>query len=97
MNEWRRTVKTGKRDANEAPIIQALEKCGWFVWQLSDKDWPDLFIARAGRKELVEVKDKNQEQSEGQKRLARELLAFSVHVYVAYTPEQLIEDLEIYP
>lgn len=82
-----------KRDANEPAIIQALERCGWFVRQLSDPDWPDLFIARGGRRELVEVKMPGEHLSGGQLITATKLSLFGVRVYIAHDWETLLEDL----
>jgi hypothetical protein len=82
-----------KRDANEADIVQGLARCGWFARRLSDPDWPDLFIAKGGRRELVEVKEEGETFTEGQNIVAKVLDAFGVHVYIAHTVEQLLKDL----
>ncbi len=38
--------KNPKRDANEAAIVQALERCGASVVRLSEKGCPDLMVGR---------------------------------------------------
>ena len=39
--------RAAKRDASEASIVEALKKSGWSVLQVSVKDGPDLFAAKA--------------------------------------------------
>ncbi len=38
--------RAAKRDASEPEIIEALEKCGWSVLQISVTDGPDLIVAK---------------------------------------------------
>jgi hypothetical protein len=46
-----------RRDANEPPIVQALENAGAFVQRLDDgQGTPDLLVGYAGRTYLLEVK-----------------------------------------
>ena len=56
-----------KRDAAERPIIQALEKAGASVIQLSAPRLPDLLVGMAGKTYLIEVKTGRAEQSRGQR------------------------------
>jgi len=49
--------RAAKRDANERGIIDALERAGCQVWQLSQRGLPDLLVVRAGVIYLLEVKD----------------------------------------
>lgn len=51
--------RAAKTDANHAEIARAFRRCGWWVVDCSrmGQGFPDLMIARAGRIELVEVKD----------------------------------------
>lgn len=55
-------------DANHAQVVQALRSCGWTVIDTSrlGGGFPDLVAARAGRIELIEVKD-------GKKPLSRQV------------------------
>lgn len=48
----------GKRDANQAEIVEALRKAGASVHDLADvgKGFPDLLVGYAGREWLMEVK-----------------------------------------
>jgi Holliday junction resolvase len=48
--------RAAKRDANERPIIDALEMVGATVVQLSEKGAPDLLVGYQGRTYLLEVK-----------------------------------------
>ena len=47
---------SAKRDANEAPIVRCLRKCGALVQPLSLPGMPDLLIAYRGQVLLVEIK-----------------------------------------
>lgn len=50
-------MRAARRDANEGPIIEALEAAGCAVQQL-DPPAPDLLVSRAGVLYLIEVKDR---------------------------------------
>lgn len=45
-----------QRDANEGPIMQALQARGFFVAQVNGKGVPDLLVSKHGQMWLVEVK-----------------------------------------
>lgn len=45
-----------RRDANEIPIVRALEAQGFVVDRISGKGLPDLLVSKAGRQWLCEVK-----------------------------------------
>lgn len=56
--------RAAKRDANEQPIIEALETCGCSVSQInSDDGITDLVVGRAGVNYLLEVKDGSKPKS----------------------------------
>jgi hypothetical protein len=48
--------RAAKRDANEAAIVDALERVGCSVARLNDPGVPDLLVARHGSMWLLEVK-----------------------------------------
>ncbi len=48
--------RAAKRDANEAAIVAALERCGCSVARLNEPGVPDLLVARHGAMWLIEVK-----------------------------------------
>ena len=60
--------RAARRDGSEAEIISALEACGFTVQQLSQKDVPDLLIAKGGRLWLAEVKTGKAKLRPGQQR-----------------------------
>ena len=51
-------MKHGRRDANQAEIVKALESVGASVLDLADvgRGCPDLLVGYAGREWLIEVK-----------------------------------------
>jgi len=50
-----------KRDANEAQLVDALQRLGWSVLKVSEPGAPDLVCGRGAALVLVEVKgDKGQ-------------------------------------
>lgn len=51
--------KRGRRDGNEAEIIEALRSLGASVEQLEGKGLPDLLVGWRGKNILLEVKDPN--------------------------------------
>lgn len=55
-----------RRDANERPIIQALEQVGCKVAQLSGKGIPDLAVLHRGKVYFMEVKVKGGRLTEAQ-------------------------------
>jgi len=59
----------GKRDGNQAEIVEALRKVGASVLDLADvgRGCPDLLVGYAGREWLVEVKTPNGELTPDQK------------------------------
>lgn len=54
----RAPVRAARRDANEGPIIAALQAAGAAVQQL-DPPLPDLLVSYRGELHLLEVKDRN--------------------------------------
>lgn len=48
--------RDAKRDANEAPIVEALRAAGASVERLSGPDLPDLLVGWQGANVLLEVK-----------------------------------------
>jgi hypothetical protein len=54
-----RRIRPGRRDPNEAEIVQALERCGWTVQPLDcplAQGVPDLLCGKQGINLLLEVK-----------------------------------------
>ena len=87
-----------KRDANEAPIVQAVQLAGWKVWQLSAPGLPDLMCVRHGRVVFLEVKDRPATQKKGRLRplqvdMAQSLASAGLTVHIVRTPEEAIHAL----
>lgn len=80
-----------RRDASEAPIIQALELKGWSVFRLNDPGFPDLLVARRGVVRLLEVKSKRGAVNPRQAALHRRLFANGVPVHVVRNQDEAIE------
>ena len=59
-----------RRDANEAPIVQVLRKCGVLVQPLSLPGMPDLLIAYRGKLHLLEVKNTHGKLNPAQRKVA---------------------------
>lgn len=55
-----------RRDANEPQVIQALERCGWTVQKLCQRNVPDLVVRRGGVTHLIEVKTRTGQLRETQ-------------------------------
>lgn len=71
-----------KRDANEKPIMQALQLAGWSVFPISAPGFPDLFCVRNGAVRLVEVKQPKGKLTEAQVALHQRLKAAGLTVHV---------------
>lgn len=50
--------RSARRDANEPEIINAFQRLGWSVQQLSAPGCPDLLVGKGHRLLLIEVKAK---------------------------------------
>lgn len=59
--------RAAKRDANEGPIVAALEAAGFWVQRMSQKGMPDLYIYKAGQSHFVEVKSAKGKLTRAQK------------------------------
>jgi Holliday junction resolvase len=70
--------RRARTDANHAEIREALRACGWTVIDTSraGSGFPDLVAAKAGRIELIEVKDGSKPPS-AQKATTDECRVFS--------------------
>lgn len=71
-----------KRDANESPIIKALEACGCSVEPI---DVIDLLVERAGKLFLLEVKGARNKRGDARRLTPRQVAfrrRFTVHVVV---------------
>ena len=53
-----RVGQNRKRDANEAPIVAALRRCGAQVIRISERGAPDLLVLFRGRLFVLEVKSR---------------------------------------
>ena len=49
--------RSGRRDANERRVIDALRACGAYVKQINDEGTFDLLVCYRGHTILLEVKD----------------------------------------
>jgi hypothetical protein len=80
-----------KRDANEDPIVTALELKGWTVFKLSSPGIPDLLCIRRGRVVLLEVKTPKGELEPAQVKTFQRMKAAGYHVAVVRTPSEAVE------
>ena len=79
--------RRARTDANHAEMTAALRRCGWTVLDTSrlGSGFPDLLAARAGRIELIEVKDGTkvlsaQKPTEAERKVAELLAGAGVRV-----------------
>jgi hypothetical protein len=79
------------RDANEAPIVQALELKGWSVFKLSSPGMPDLLCIRRGRMVLLEVKTPKGELKPAQVKTFQRMKAAGYGVAIVRTPSEAVE------
>lgn len=75
-----------KRDGNEKPIVDALERAGCLVARLSGAGLPDLLVARQGRLYALEVKQRKAKLTDAQEAFR----GAGWPVMVARTPEQAL-------
>lgn len=61
---------SARRDANEAPIVRCLRKCGALVQPLSITGLPDLLVSYRGKVLLLEVKRLKAKPTAAQRRAA---------------------------
>ena len=81
--------RAAKRDTTEKAIVEALRACGWSVLRLSQKDAPDLLIARpGGATALVEVKTGKKPLRKGQAEFAA---TWPTAVYVLRSVEDVVQ------
>jgi len=80
-----------RRDANEREIIDALEKFGARVHQVSDGGTPDLLVAFRGRWTVIEVKDGNKPLS--QRKLTPAQVQF-MDTFSADTPTYVVSSVD---
>ena len=66
MSNPRLQRRAARRDQNEPIIIEALERVGAVVVQLSIRDVPDLLVGFRGVTTLLEVKSARGDLSQGQ-------------------------------
>jgi Holliday junction resolvase len=83
-----------KRDSNEPGLREALGDAGWFTFQISGPDLPDLIACKGGRMHLVEVKSKDGKVKRGQRAMAGVLLLFGIKVIVAHTAEEFFRAVD---
>lgn len=88
----RRGGQGKKRDANEMPIIRALQAVGATVAQLSGADLPDLVVGYCGGNWLLEVKTEKGKLSAGQ---AIKFAQWQGNVTVVRTPEQALRRIGV--
>lgn len=80
-----------QRDANEAPIVQALRLAGWFVLPLNGAGVPDLLCVRRGAIVFLEVKAvKGGRMKPAQVELHAQLRAAGLVVAIVTTPEEAL-------
>jgi hypothetical protein len=72
--------KRGKRDGNERPIIDALEKVGATVTPLSQEGVLDLLVGFRGVVRLLEVKDKGGSLTDAQIKFIEKWDGYPLHV-----------------
>lgn len=77
-----------KRDANEAEIIEVLERMGCHVEQISGPGLPDLLVSRAGRWYVAEIKTANGRKTKAQNKFAE---AAHAHVEVLRSVEHAVD------
>lgn len=84
--------RAAKRDANERPIITALQLAGWSVFQLSAPGLPDLMCVRRGRVVLIEVKEKGKRKhlTAAQVVFFSKMKAAGLEPVVVETPEEAL-------
>jgi len=82
-------VLHGKRDANQAEIVKALESVGASVLDLADvgRGCPDLLVGYAGREWLIEVKTPTGKLTPDEVAFARD---WHGAVHVAHSPEEAL-------
>jgi hypothetical protein len=83
-----------RRDANERPIVQALELAGWKVFPLSAPGWPDLVCVRHGQVRLLEVKTRTGKLKPAQVVLHQRMASAGLRVHVVRTPEEAIHAVQ---
>lgn len=85
----RAEVLHGKRDANQAEIVKALESVGASVLDLADvgRGCPDLLVGYAGREWLIEVKTPTGKLTPDEVAFARD---WHGAVHVAHSPEEAL-------
>lgn len=71
-----------RRDSNEASIIEALERMGCHVEQISGPGLPDLLVSRAGRWYVAEIKTAKGRKTKAQNKFAE---AARAHVEILRT------------
>lgn len=65
MSKWAR-----QRDANEAPIVEALRRAGASVTKIDSRGAPDLLVGFEGRTYLIEVKQDHGKPGKGMAKTA---------------------------
>ncbi len=85
-----------RRDANERPIIAALEEAGCIVKQLSDRGLPDLAVMVPGNEHgpgwvvLLEVKGEKGKLKPDQARFFDLVQGKRLPIFIVRTPEQAV-------
>ncbi len=78
-----------KRDKNEPEIIEALERAGWLVRQLSTKGIPDLLCIRGSAVMLLEVKMPGKKLNDAQSGFFN--LLQGAPIWVVYSVDDALE------
>lgn len=87
--------RAAKRDANERPIIDALEAVGASVLQVSEKGAMDLVVGFQGATHVLEVKAPGKGLTPDQKDFHEAWRGSRIHV--VETPEQALRAIGVMP
>lgn len=84
---------SGKRDANEEPIVKAIQAAGWKVFRISGKGLPDLMCVRRGSVRMLEVKTDGGDLTPEQRKEFPIFAANGLAVLVVRTPQEALDAL----